>query len=113
MAEERIGRYQIIERIASGGQATVYRALDLDSGKTIALKVLHPHLVEETDFVERFEREARMAAAVEHPNVARIYDIGQDGDTHFIALEYLPQDLHELIESEGSLPVGRVIELGA
>jgi serine/threonine-protein kinase len=113
VTQPRLGPYTDVERIASGGQATVYRAVDPETGDTVAVKVLHPHLVEQIDFVQRFEREARMAAAVVHPNVARIYDVGQDGDTHFITLEYLPRDLNELIEAEGALPVSRAIELGS
>jgi serine/threonine-protein kinase len=70
VTQPRIGPYTDAERIASGSQATVYRAVDPESGQTVAIKVLHPHLVDGPTFVERFQREARMALAVER--VARV-----------------------------------------
>lgn len=112
MTQPQFGRYVDAERIASGSQATVYPALDSGLGRTVAIKVMHPHLAERQNFVERFEREARMAAAIDHPNVARIYEIGSDNETHFIALEYLPNDLKGLIQENGRLPVDQVIDLG-
>ena len=105
MTQPQYGRYVDTERIASFSQATVYRALDSGLGRTVAIKVMHPHLPERQNFVERFEREARMAAAIDHPNVARIYEIGSDNETHFISLEYLPNDLKGLIQENGRLPV--------
>ena len=112
MTQPQFGRYVDTERIASFSQATVYRALDSGLGRTVAIKVMHLHLAERQNFVERFEREACMAAAIDHPNVARIYEIGSDNETHFIALEYLPNDLKGLIQKNRRLPVDQVIDLG-
>ena len=78
VSQQRIGRYQILERIAAGGQATVYRAWDSETSHVVALKVLHTHLSEDTTFLERFHREARLAASITHPNVVRIFEVGQD-----------------------------------
>ena len=65
--EQRIGRCQILEEIASGGQGTVYRAYDPEGGQIIALKVLHPTLSGDPTYIERFRREASLAASIDHP----------------------------------------------
>ena len=101
--EKRIGRYQILDEIASGGQGTVYRAFDPDSGQIVALKVLHPSLSGDRSYIERFRREASLAASIDHPNVVRIFEVGQDGDRHFMALEFLPESLARVIESGGQM----------
>ena len=87
MAQQRIGRYQVLEDIASGGQGSVHRALDPETGQIVALKVLHSHLISDSAFLERFHREAQLSASIDHPNVIRIFEVGQDGDSHFIAME--------------------------
>jgi serine/threonine-protein kinase len=102
--QERIGRYEIVERIAAGGQATVYRARDSQLGRFVALKVMHPHLAHDADYVERFLREARMAAALSCPNVAVIHEVGEENGAHFIAMEFLPSSLDALIKERGKLP---------
>lgn len=97
--QETIGNYRILERFAAGGQVTVYRAWDVRSGKVVALKVMHPHLTGDAEYLERFLREARLAASVQHPNVVRVFELGHDGDTHFIALEYLLISLNDLLQA--------------
>ena len=109
MAQQRIGRYQVLEDIASGGQGSVHRALDPETGQIVALKVLHPHLGGDSAFLERFHREAQLSASIEHPNVIRIFEVGQDGDSHFISMEFLPENLARVIESGGALPVERAV----
>ena len=111
MSQQRIGSYQILEEIASGGQATVYRAWDVRSGQVVALKVMHPHLTRDTTYVERFQREARLAAATTHANIIRIFEVGQEGNTHFMALEYLPLSLGNLIQAQGGMPIERVVDI--
>ena len=109
MMEQRIGQYQILEEIASGGQATVYRAWDTDTGHVVALKVIHPHLVRDTDYLERFHREARLAASIDHPNVVKIFEVGQEEQSYFISMEFLPLSINDLIVSQGPLPVERAV----
>jgi len=109
MAQERIGRYSILEEIASGAQGTVYRAHDPDVDRTVALKVLHPEMARDPQYVERFRREARIAASIDHPNVCRIYEVGEVDGRHFIAMEFLPASLSENLrhaeDEQGGLPV--------
>ncbi len=93
MARQRIGRYDILESVGTGGFATVYRAQDSQLGREVALKVLHPHMAGNPQYLERFLREARLAASINHPNVVTVHEVGQEGNTHFIAMEYLPSSL--------------------
>ena len=111
MSQQRIGRYQILEEIAAGGQATVYRVWDTQTGSVLALKMMHPHLGRDTSYVERFHREARMAASINHPNIIRIYEVGEENGAHFMSMEYLPLSLHSLIQAQGSLPLERAVNI--
>ena len=111
MEQRRIGRYRVLEHIASGGQAAVYRAWDSETGRVVALKVMHSFMAHDTGFLERFQREARMAASLDHPNVIRVYEVGHDGDTHYISMEYLPESLHHIIEAEGHLTPERATHI--
>ena len=103
--QQRIGRYEILERMAAGGQATVYRARDVNLGRVVALKVLFPQLASDPQFVERFMREARMAASISHPNVVTVYEVGQDSGQYFMAMEFMPSSLDTVLTERGSLPV--------
>ena len=87
MAQERIGRYSILEEIASGGQGAVYRAFDAETNQIIALKLLHPSLTGDQNYLERFHREASLASSIDHPNVIKIYEVGESEGRHFIAME--------------------------
>ena len=100
---ERIAHYEIIERIAAGGQATVYRARDTQLGRVVALKVMHAQLALDAEYVERFLREARTAASLSHPHVAVIHEVGEEAGAHFIAMEFLPSSLHALLQARGTL----------
>lgn len=98
------GRYELLERIGSGGMADVHRATDRRLGREVAVKVLRP-LDGDPAFVERFRREARHAAGIQHPNVAAVYDVGEDGDDRYIVMELVRgQTLKELVRGRGALP---------
>ena len=108
---DSLGPYRDLVEIGSGAQATVYRAVHSVLQRTVAVKALHPQLTADRDYVARFLREARLGASIDHPNVARVYDVGTDAGAHYIALEYLPGDLLSLIEAEGRLEPGRAAGL--
>ncbi len=110
--EQRIGRYQLLDEIAAGGQGTVHRAFDPDSGQIIALKVLHPTLSGDRGYIERFRREASLAASINHPNVVKIFEVGQDGDRHFMAMEFLPESLARVVESGGQMRLEGAAQFG-
>lgn len=108
------GRYEIIERLGQGGMAAVYRAQDRQLGRVVAIKVLHPHFAEDPETVARFEREARAAAALSHPNIVDIYDVGSDDDTKFIVMAYVDgDDLAESLRLDGRRSPTEVASLGA
>ena len=86
---ERIGRYQVIERIGRGATGLVYRALDETMGREVALKVLTADLEDDPDIRTRFLREAEAAARLSHPNIITILDVGEDGERFFIVMELL------------------------
>ncbi|HEX2497444.1 MAG TPA: PASTA domain-containing protein [Actinomycetes bacterium] len=97
-------RYLVETKIARGGMATVYQALDTRLDRTVALKVMHPAFTEDADFVDRFIREARSAARLSHPNVVAVFDQGMDGSTVFLAMEYVEgRTLRDVLVEHGPL----------
>jgi serine/threonine-protein kinase len=98
------GRYRVDARLARGGMATVYHAVDTRLDRPVALKVMHPGLADDQAFVSRFIREARSAARLSHPGVVAVYDQGQDGGFVFLAMEYVQgRTLRDLIRQRGRL----------
>jgi serine/threonine-protein kinase len=107
------GRYRILGRIGSGGMADVYLAEDSHLGREVALKVLHRRFAQDAEFVERFRREARAAAGLQHPNVVGVYDRGEHDGTYYIAMEYLRgRTLKDVLTQEAPLDQMRTIDLG-
>lgn len=108
------GRYEILDRISEGGMATVFRARRLPEGDVVALKILREQLASDTEFVERFEREAKAVAALAHPHMVRVYDSGRDGDVRYIAMEYVEgEDLKAYIRRSGRISSQRAAEIAA
>ncbi len=96
--KERIGKYEILEHLASGGMGAVYKARDVDLDRVVALKILPPDMAANPAMLERFRREARAAACLRHENIVAIYDVGESGGTHFLALEFVDgTDLQDYI----------------
>lgn len=105
-------RYQIMERIGGGGMAIVYRGQDMLLNRPVAVKTLRPELISDMDFVRRFKREAQAAASLSHPNVVNIYDVGQDGDTLYIVMEYVDgRTLKQVIEEKAPLPIEEAVAI--
>jgi Protein kinase domain len=101
---EQLAGYQVQEQIGRGGMAIVYRALDLRLGRVVALKVLAPHLGEDEAFRQRFIRESRAAAVVDHPHIIPVFEAGEAGGVLFIAMRYVGHgDVRSLIDAEGRL----------
>ncbi|WP_306967673.1 Stk1 family PASTA domain-containing Ser/Thr kinase [Streptomyces afghaniensis] len=98
------GRYRIDARIAVGGMATVYRAVDTRLDRVLALKVMHPSLAVDGSFVERFIREAKSVARLAHPNVVQVFDQGTDGGYVYLAMEYVAGcTLRDVLRERGAL----------
>ena len=96
----RIGKYEIIGRIGRGGMADVYQARDTELGRIVALKLLPPEFARDPERVARFMKEVRNSAAITHPNVVPVYDVGEGDGFYFYTMAYLPGgDLKEKIRS--------------
>ena len=105
-------RYLIEAKVARGGMATVYQAMDQRLERPVAIKIMHPHLAEDGDFTKRFIQEARQAARLAHPNIVNVFDQGQDGAITFIVMEYLPGiTLRELLQDFGALTPAQTVDV--
>ncbi|MDX6486553.1 MAG: eukaryotic-like serine/threonine-protein kinase, partial [Gaiellaceae bacterium] len=105
------GRYQVVRKLGAGGMANVYLAEDQELGRRVAIKILNERHANDEQFVERFRREAKNAAALSHPNIVSIYDRGEAEGTYYIAMEFLDgRTLKELVISRGPAPVTVSIE---
>jgi serine/threonine-protein kinase len=104
------GRYRVVRKIGSGGMGSVYEADQQDLNRKVAIKILHPHLSDDYELVERFRREAQAAAALGHPNIVGVIEFGNDPpDPPFLVMEHLTgQSLRELMDKEGKLPAKRI-----
>ncbi|WP_234387558.1 serine/threonine-protein kinase [Sphingomonas sp. STIS6.2] len=110
---EMLGRYRIDGRLGEGAMADVFRAFDPGIGRTVAIKVLKPEYGRDPELGERFLREARAAGALNHPNIATVYDVGEADGVAYIAMELIEgQPLDTLLLAQGRLPCERVLALG-
>ena len=110
------GRYRILARVARGGMASVYEATDTRLDRTVAVKVMHPGLGDDQEFAQRFVREARAAARLNHPHVVGVYDQGDDTsdgtDTIFLVMEYVPgHTLRDVLRKEAPMAPARALTL--
>ncbi len=106
------GRYQVRSRIARGGMATVYLATDQRLDRLVAVKIMHGHLADDSQFKERFIQEARSAARLAHPNVVNVFDQGQDAESAYLVMEYLPGiTLRELLQEYGALTPEQTMDI--
>ncbi|HUT31847.1 MAG TPA: serine/threonine-protein kinase [Planctomycetota bacterium] len=106
----RLGKYEIIELLGRGGMATVYGARQTSLDRPCAIKVLPAALARDASFVARFQREARSAAAVMHPNIIQIYDVGEQSGFQYLAMELVEgESLADTLRRDGALPPGRAI----
>jgi len=92
LVNTQLGQYQILEKLGQGGMATVFKAHEQSLNRVVALKVLHPSLAENEEYIKRFKREAQSAAKLNHPNIVHIYSIGEDKGHHFFAMELIKGD---------------------
>jgi serine/threonine-protein kinase len=110
MAEEQIGKYNIIEKRGEGGFGVLYKALDPMIDRVVALKVLHPQYASDERLSAWFRREAKAMARLSHPNIVTIHNFEIAGDRHFIVMEYVDGgDLDEEIKRGGNLPISDIV----
>ncbi|MCX7805034.1 MAG: serine/threonine protein kinase [Planctomycetota bacterium] len=108
--KKRIGPYRIIGKLGQGGMGTVYLAEHVEEGRRVALKVLPPDLARDEEFLERFRREARAVASLDHPNIVRCFGVGVSGGLHYIAMEFVEgKDVESIIEERGPMSEGETL----
>ena len=108
------GRYELLRRIARGGMADVYLARDASLDRQVAVKVLFPEFANDPSFVERFRREAKAAANLNHPKIVGIYDWGQEQGTYYIVMEYVVgRSMADVLRSTGPLSPDRAAEIAS
>ncbi|MDK2784212.1 MAG: eukaryotic-like serine/threonine-protein kinase [Bacillota bacterium] len=113
MAELLAGRYELMETIGAGGMAVVIKARCTLLDRLVAIKLLRDQYAANQEFLDRFQREARAAARLSHPNIVSIYDVGQEDGKQFIVMEYVPgRNLKDYLRAEGPLPPRTVAEIG-
>ena len=106
------GRYALEMLVGSGGMADVYRAKDQLLERTVAVKILHQQYENDTEFIARFQREAKAAARITHPNIVNVYDVGVAEGRHYIVMEYVPgHTLKERIKEEGPVPATEALHI--
>jgi eukaryotic-like serine/threonine-protein kinase len=107
-------RYQLGDRLGSGGMSSVYKATDRVLERTVAVKILAEHLSDDDKFVARFRREALAVAKLIHPNIVQVYDTGVDHDRHYIVMEYVEgRSGAQLLQTRGALGSEVAVEIGA
>jgi serine/threonine-protein kinase len=105
-------RYRVLNRLGSGGMADVYCAEDLQLGRNVAVKLLYRRFAEDSEFVERFRREASSAAGLQHPNIVGVFDRGEWDGTYYIAMEYLKgHTLKQLVRDHGAMPPELAVDI--
>ena len=119
LSGQTLGKYQLIERLGRGGMADVYKGYQPGLDRYIAVKVLHPHLSEDPDFITRFRREAKSVAELRHPYIVQVFDFDIQGENYYMVMEYveggktLKQLLQELAAKGERLPIDRTLDIVA
>lgn len=105
-------RYEIVDKVGSGGMSDVYKALDHKLNRFVAIKVLKTEFSEDRNFVSKFKVEAQSAAGLTHPNIVNVYDVGEDHNIHYIVMELIDGiTLKKYIEKKGPLPVKEAVSI--
>ncbi|MDQ5870977.1 MAG: serine/threonine protein kinase, partial [Acidobacteriota bacterium] len=111
-AGSRLGPYEIVAPIGAGGMGEVYRARDTRLERTVAVKVLSAHLASSPESRQRFEREARTISQLSHPHICALYDVGREGETEYLVMEYLEGETLADRLARGPLPIEQVLRYG-
>src|SRR6202140_1223245 len=108
LSGRRLGPYEILSAIGAGGMGEVYRARDTRLDRIVAIKVLPPHLADRPELRERFEREARTIASLNHPHICTLFDIGKQDGIDYLVMEYLEGETLAQRLAKGPLPLDQV-----
>src|SRR5262245_62342870 len=105
----RLGPYEILAPLGSGGMGEVYRAKDTRLDRTVAIKILPSHLSSNADYKQRFEREARAISSLTHPHICGLYDVGSQNGTEFLVMEFLEGETLAHRLGKGPLPTDQML----
>ena len=111
-SDRRISHYRILKKLGAGGMGEVYLAEDLNLGRQVAVKVLTHELTDNPEHLRRFEREARAASALNHPNILTVYEIGEADGAHFIATEFIEGESLSQRMKRGAMELAEVLDIG-
>src|SRR3989338_4350728 len=107
-----VGNSKITEKVGVGGFGTVYKGIQINLNREVAIKVLHPQYMEDPNFVEKFQAEAKILATLNHPNIIQVYDIVQEEKTYFIIMEYVTgKPLKNILNKKKRLPVDEAVKI--
>src|ERR1700676_1763448 len=109
-AGTKLGPYEVFFAIGAGGMGEVYKARDTRLDRTVAIKVLPTHLANRSELRERFEREAKTIASLNHPHICTLYDTGHQDDIDFLVMEYIEGETLAQRLQKGSLPIQQVLQ---
>ena len=108
----KFGSYEVTAQIGAGGMGEVYQAHDTKLGRDVAIKVLPEAVAHDAERLARFQREAKMLAALNHPNIATIYGLEQSGGTHYLVMELVPGDtLQQRVQRDGAVPIEEALAI--
>src|ERR1700694_2498868 len=111
-AGTKLGSYEVLAPIGAGGMGEVYQAHDTKLGRNVAIKVLPEAFAHDPERLSRFQREAKMLASLNHPNIATIHGLEHSDGTHYLVMEMVPgETLRERIATEGALPVEEALKI--
>ena len=110
------GRYQIQDLLGQGGMSAVYKALDTNLKRIVAVKLIHPHLSTDPTFINRFEDEAQAVAQLRHPNIVQVYDFNHDNNLYYMVQEFVPGEtlqgfLERLHQAEQQMPLAQAVKI--
>lgn len=112
MSKLLVGRYELIEKKGEGGMAVVYKAKDILLNRFVAVKILRPEFIEDEQFIESFHKESQAAAGLQSPNIVSVYDVGQEGNIHFIVMEYIDgKTLSDVIKESAPMNYKEVVRI--
>src|SRR5262245_47160709 len=107
-----IGKYDLLEKIAEGGMGTIYRGKDREGGGIVAIKVMPKHMASNPTLLRRFEQEFRAASLLDHPNIVRAIDFGENGPSPYLVMEFVDgESLGQKVEREGRMPEAEAIRV--